>query len=181
MIKEDRMQKRIKITYCNLDDLLPDPKNPRRNDGAVSAVTESIREFGFRVPLVVDKDMIIRAGHTRYKAAKELGITRVPCVVVTDLTQKQLKAFQLADNKTGELATWDAAMLNLEMSDLAELFDMSLFGFNKKSNDNPTSTGSGEGGSSQYIVCPRCNKMFLKSEGHPKTSADEFMDGGDFE
>lgn len=178
------MQK-IDIVYYSPEDLIPDPKNPRRNDGAVNAVMESIKEFGFRVPIVVDKDGIIRAGHTRYKAAVELGLTRIPCVVAKDLTEKQLKAFQLADNKTGELATWDMSMLNLEMTDLAELFDMSLFGFNKKPNTDAGSTGGdAPTAKSQYITCPRCGRMFLKSEGHPKEkvmSGDEFLEGGDDE
>ena len=181
------MQKKIEIIYCTMDELLPDPKNPRRNDGAVSAVMESIREFGFRVPIVIDKNFIIRAGHTRYQAAKALNMTKVPCVIASDLTEKQLKAFQLADNKTSELATWDTAMLNLEMTDLAELFDMSLFGFNQKKNDKDSSTTSGtDSKGSNFIVCPRCGKMFLKSEGHVQLSAsvdldEDYEDGGDFE
>lgn len=177
------MQKKIEVVYIPLGDLLPDPKNPRRNDAAVSAVRESIEEFGFRVPIVIDKDMIIRAGHTRYKAAKELGMERVPCIIASDLSEKELKAFQLADNKTGELASWDLSMLNMELSDLADIFDMSLFGFNKKTEDKTsTSTGSTGSAESQYIKCPRCGRMFLKSEGHPQARALSFdEDGGDDE
>ena len=182
------MQKRIEIVYKALDELIPDEKNPRRNDGAVAPVMESIREFGFRVPIVIDNNNVIRAGHTRYKAAQELNIVQVPCVVASDLNEKQLKAFQLADNKTGELATWDMSLLNLEMADLASLFDMSLFGFSKKEEEKSSGPESTKA-SDQYITCPRCGRRFLKSEGHPKKVLDppddDFLDaeedGGDFE
>ena len=172
------VQKRISIVYKALDELIPDAKNPRRNDGAVAPVMESIREFGFRVPIVIDKNNVIRAGHTRYKAAQQLNILQVPCVVASDLNEKQLKAFQLADNKTGELATWDLPMLNLEMSDLASIFDMSLFGFSKKEEKNSSGTESTKG-SDQYVICPRCGVRFLRSEGHPDKSMDAVFDEPD--
>ncbi|MBQ9211102.1 MAG: ParB N-terminal domain-containing protein [Clostridia bacterium] len=190
-------QKRIAIVYKLLSELIPDEKNPRRNDAAVPAVVESIREFGFRVPIVIDANDVIRAGHTRYKAAQELNIVKVPCIVASDLNEKQLKAFQLADNKTGELSSWDASLLSMEMSSISELFDMSLFGFNVKKDDSMLDDEGGEGAaagtskSDKFVTCPRCGKVFLKSEGHPKTGAsfdaDEFLDeddmedGGDFE
>lgn len=85
-------------------DIKPYEKNPRKNDEAVKYVAESIKEFGFKVPIVVDKDMTIVAGHTRYKAAKKLGLNEVPVIVADDLTDEQIKAFRLADNKTGEKA-----------------------------------------------------------------------------
>ena len=176
-----RVQKRIEIVYKTLDELIPDAKNPRRNDAAVKPVMESIREFGFRVPIVIDKNNVIRAGHTRYKAAQELNMTQVPCVVASDLNEKQLKAFQLADNKTGELATWDASLLNLEMADLSSIFDMSLFGFKaKKDEDGLLGPSAGSTKSSdQYITCPRCGVRFLKTQGHPpiKAGADDGEDG----
>lgn len=186
------MQERIEIVYKQLDELKLDPKNPRRNDAAVQAVAESIREFGFRVPIVIDEDDMIRAGETRYKAARLLNETKAPCVVASDLSEKQLRAFQLADNKTGELATWDLGLLDSELSSLAGLFDMSLFGFMPKKGKEESLMGDKESseGKDKYITCPRCGKRFLKSEGHPKTGAsfdaDEFLDGedqdgGDFE
>ena len=106
----------------------PYEKNPRRNDEAVDAVAASIREFGWQQPIVVDKDGVIIAGHTRYKAAKKLKCDTVPVVVADDLTEDQVKAYRLADNKTGELAEWDTAMLGEELAELAD-FDMSQFGF----------------------------------------------------
>ena len=106
----------------------PYEKNPRRNDEAVDAVAASIKEFGWQQPIVVDKDGVIIAGHTRYKAAKKLKCDTVPVVVADDLTEDQVKAYRLADNKTGELAEWDTAMLGEELAELAD-FDMSQFGF----------------------------------------------------
>lgn len=102
--------------------------NPRNNDNAVNAVAESIKQFGFRVPIVIDGENVIVAGHTRLKAAKQIGMTSVPCVVADDLTEEQVKAYRLADNKTAELAEWDFEKLEAELRELAN-FDMSVFEF----------------------------------------------------
>lgn len=102
--------------------------NPRYNDGAVQAVAESIRRFGFKVPIVIDKNGVIIAGHTRLKAAKLLGMEKVPVIQADDLTTEQAKAFRLADNKTGELAEWDMTKLAQELSVLVD-FDMQALGF----------------------------------------------------
>jgi DNA modification methylase len=104
--------------------------NPRINDKAVDAVANSIREFGFKQPIVVDKEGVIIAGHTRYKAARKLGLDTVPVLYATDLTDAQVKAYRLADNKTAEFAEWDEDLLGAELIELAELaFDMEAFGF----------------------------------------------------
>ena len=103
-------------------------KNPRKNDEAVGPVAESIKEFGFKSPIIVDKNNVIVAGHTRYKAAKRLKLKEVPCIVADDLTEEQIKAFRLADNKVGEIAEWDFDLLNMELESIS--FDMSSFGFN---------------------------------------------------
>ena len=104
--------------------------NPRNNDGAVQAVAESIKAFGWRVPLVVDSNNVIVAGHTRYRAAQLLGLESVPCLIADDLTPEQVKAYRLADNKTGELAEWDFTALEIELAELSEM-DMSAFGFDE--------------------------------------------------
>ena len=117
----------MKIKQMRISELKPYPKNPRINDGAVDAVAASIREFGWKQPLVVDKDGVIVAGHTRYKAAQKLGIEEVPVVVADDLTPEQVKAYRLADNKTAELAEWDFEKLDEELAELD--LDMSEFGF----------------------------------------------------
>lgn len=106
--------------------------NPRKNDEAVGPVAESIKEFGFKVPIIVDKDNVIVAGHTRYKAAKRLKLKEVPCIVADDLTEEQIKAFRLADNKVGEIAEWDYNILELELDGISNI-DMSLFNFDMNS------------------------------------------------
>lgn len=106
----------------------PYERNPRRNDEAVKYVAESIKEFGFKVPIVVDKDNIIVAGHTRFKAAKKLELQEVPCIIADDLTDEQIKAFRLADNKVSEQAEWDDDLLSFEMDDILNI-DMASFGF----------------------------------------------------
>ena len=111
-----------------LKDIKPYEKNPRKNDSAVDAVANSIREFGFKVPVVIDKDGVIVCGHTRYKAAKKLGLKTVPCVIADDLTEEQIKAYRLADNKVSELAEWDIDLLGEELDGIFDI-DMSDFGF----------------------------------------------------
>lgn len=123
----------MNIVHKKLDDLIPYDNNPRNNDEAVSYVAESIKEFGFKVPIVIDKNNIIVAGHTRYKASKKLGIKEVPCLVADDLTDEQVKAFRLADNKVSEVATWDFEKLDLELSELE--LNMELFGFESVEGD----------------------------------------------
>ena len=118
----------MQIIQRDTADLIPYPKNPRKNDRAVDKVASSIREFGFKVPVVIDKDGVIVAGHTRVKAAKQLGIKEIPCIVADDLTEEQIKAFRLADNKTAEFADWDFEILAEELADINDI-DMSEFGF----------------------------------------------------
>lgn len=118
----------MQIYDKRLDEIKPYENNPRNNDNAVDAVANSIREFGFKVPLVVDSEGVIVAGHTRYKAAQKLGLQTVPCLIADDLSDEQVKAFRLADNKVGELATWDLDTLRVELDNIGEI-DMSEFGF----------------------------------------------------
>ena len=123
------------IINIALKDLKPYENNPRKNDDAVKYVAESIKEFGFKVPIVIDKDNVIVAGHTRYKAAKKLGMTEIPCIIADDLTDEQIKAFRLADNKVAEKAEWDFDLLNAELDDIIDL-DMELFGFEDALQDD---------------------------------------------
>ncbi len=117
----------MNIVYIKLKDLKPYEKNPRRNDEAVKYVAESIKEFGFKVPIVVDKNNVIVAGHTRYKASKKLHLEEVPCIIADDLTPDQIKAYRLADNKVGEIAEWDDELLLEELADID--MSMDVFGF----------------------------------------------------
>lgn len=117
----------MEIINKKVKDLIPYENNARINDEAVKYVVNSIKEFGFRVPIIIDKENVIVAGHTRYKASMELGLSEVPCIVADDLTEEQIKAFRIADNKTGEKASWDLDKLKLELEDIN--FDMTDFGF----------------------------------------------------
>lgn len=112
----------LDIVYVSMDEITPYENNPRMNDGAVESVAKSISEFGFKVPIVLDKDYVIVCGHTRYKAAKQLGLTEVPCVIAADLTPKQVKAFRLADNRVSDNSIWDNKKLLEELDDLDDIF-----------------------------------------------------------
>lgn len=116
------------IKEIKLSEIKPYEKNPRKNDDAVKYVAESIKEFGFKVPLVIDKNGVIVAGHTRYKAAKQLKMKTVPCLVADDLTDEQVRAFRLADNKVAEQAEWDFNLLDDELAQILDI-DMDAFGF----------------------------------------------------
>src|SRR3954449_12529170 len=108
----------MKITQMPLSEIKPYPGNPRLNDNAVDAVAKSLREFGFRVPLVLDADLVIVCGHTRYKAAVKLGMPTVPVHIAKDLTPDQIRAYRIADNKTAEAAEWDNDLLPIELAAL---------------------------------------------------------------
>lgn len=128
------------MTIINIktSDLKEYENNPRNNDAAVDAVAESIESFGFKVPIVIDQRNIIVAGHTRLKAAKKLGLETVPCIVADDLTDEQIKAFRLADNKTAELAEWNFDKLETELAELAEIgVEMDGFGFEEFESELP--------------------------------------------
>lgn len=120
----------MKIEMMKVTELIPYDNNPRNNDGAVEAVANSIKEFGFKVPIVVDKDNEIINGHTRLKAAYHLGMDEVPVIKADDLSDDQVKAFRLADNKTGEIAEWDFELLDVELEEIK--MDMEQFGFEKE-------------------------------------------------
>lgn len=118
----------MQIIEKNINELTPYENNPRKNDRSVNYVENSIKEFGFKVPIVIDSNGEIIAGHTRYKAAVKLKMETVPCIVAVDLTQEQIKAFRLADNKAGEFSEWDFDLLSDELDKILDL-NMSDFGF----------------------------------------------------
>lgn len=124
------------IINKSVEELIPYINNPRENDQAVDAVASSIKNFGFKVPIMIDKKNEIVNGHTRLKAAKKLGMGEVPTIIADDLTDEQIKAFRLADNKVGEIAEWDEDALAIELEELENLnMDMSQFGFETFDND----------------------------------------------
>lgn len=121
----------MQIQSCPIESITPYDRNPRKNDGAISKVAASIEAFGFKQPIVVDKDHVIIVGHTRYLASQQLGLKEVPVLVAEDLTAEQAKAYRLADNRTHEESEWDNDLLALELGDLSRLeFNLSLTGFN---------------------------------------------------
>ena len=106
----------MNIIQLPLGEVYPYKNNPRKNDGAVDAVAESIKQYGFLVPLVISADHEIITGHTRFKAAKKLGLSSVPCVIADELTEEKIKAFRLVENKDGELAEWDVDVRPMELA-----------------------------------------------------------------
>lgn len=118
----------MEVKLLRIEDITPYENNPRQNDEAVEPVMHSIREFGFKVPVVVDRDRIIVAGHTRYKAAVKMGLKEIPCIVAEDLDDEKVRAFRLADNKTAELSRWDEDLLQKELAQILDI-DMGKFGF----------------------------------------------------
>ena len=120
----------MQVIEKELSWLKPYANNPRDNESAVEPVANSIKEFGFKVPIVATSDGEIINGHTRFKASKLLGLKTVPVIIADDLTEEQIKAFRLADNKTGEIADWNESLLVKELEELDDLdYDMGQFGF----------------------------------------------------
>lgn len=124
----------MKIINLKIDVLKPYDKNPRKNKEAVKYVAESIKEFGFKQPIVIDKNNVIVCGHTRLLAAKQLGLKEVPCILADDLTEEQINAYRLVDNKTNEFAEWDNELLKEELFKLPSL-NMKLFGFEEEQKE----------------------------------------------
>lgn len=118
----------MEIISKKIEELRPYENNPRNNDEAVEYVVNSIKEFGFKVPIVIDKNNTIVCGHTRYKACQQLGINEVPCIIASDLSKEQIKAFRLADNKVSEKSSWNGELLQLELDDIVNI-DMEQFDF----------------------------------------------------
>lgn len=153
----------MKVINIAIDNIKPYSKNPRNNDKAVDYVARSIKEFGFKVPIVIDKNNVIVAGHTRYKASKQLGLKDIPCIIADDLTEEQIKAFRLADNKVSEFADWDFELLNSELEELD--LDMTDFGFTDISenvdwdNVEDLSEENYEMPQKTQIKCPCCGHV----------------------
>ena len=150
------------VQEMRLDQIKPYKNNPRKNDEAVTAVAASIREFGFKQPIVVDADGVIIVGHTRYKAAQMLGLKTVPVLVADDLSEDKVKAYRLADNKTSELAGWDFTALAKEMAEID--MDMSKFGFTEAFDDSVLddlfTEAEPKKKEPQKIRCPHCGEGF---------------------
>lgn len=150
------------IIEKNISELKEYEKNPRKNDDAVKYVAESIKEFGFKVPIIIDKDNIIVAGHTRLKAAKKLKLKAVPCIVADDLTPEQIKAFRIADNSTAQISDWNIDILNEELDDIEidmsrfmlDLEDTNIDNFFAEKNNKTETTEN------KTVECPYCKMSF---------------------
>lgn len=119
------------VQYQDISQIHPYENNPRNNEAAIEPVAQSIKSFGFRVPILIDQKGTIIAGHTRYEAAKRLGMDKVPCILVDDLTDAQIRAYRIADNKVSEASSWNDDVLRAEMDALKALdVDLSSTGFN---------------------------------------------------
>lgn len=158
----------MKVENKPIDTIKPYENNPRDNDDAINAVANSIHEFGWQQPIVVDKDNVIIAGHTRYKAAQSLGLKEVPVVVASNLSDQQVKAYRLADNKTAELADWDTKKLDEELQDILDI-DMTDFGFDEDIEFDPADevdtridepTDTVEDDDLIEVKCPKCGEVF---------------------
>lgn len=150
----------MNIVEKKLGELQPYENNPRKNDTAVPYVAESIKRYGFKVPIVIDKDGVIVAGHTRYLASIELGLETVPCIVADDLTDEEIKEFRLVDNKTSEFAGWDFDMLETELQELdfgdfdfhfPETEDIDIDGFFEEHEETEKEP--------KTITCPHCGEV----------------------
>jgi ParB-like chromosome segregation protein Spo0J len=159
----------MQVEQWEIERVKPYDKNPRRNDKAVEAVAKSIHEFGFRQPIVVDKEGVIVVGHTRYKAALKLGLKTVPVHVAADLTPQQARAYRIADNRTNETAEWDVDLLPIELGELRDGgTDLKLLGFTDKElaeylKEFDTDLEDGEGDADEAadtIRCPKCGHEF---------------------
>lgn len=141
----------MKVVELLLRDIKPYDKNPRKNEKAVDAVMNSIKEFGFKNPIIVDEDMVIISGHTRRLAALKLSMEKVPCIIAKDLTEEQVRAFRLADNRVASFSTWDEEKLKQEIGDINNI-DLSDFGFKKDKIDDIFR----EKDEIKTHICPKC-------------------------
>ena len=157
----------MKIVEKNIDEIYPYENNPRFNERAVEPLAKSIVRFGFKQPIVIDKNNVIVCGHTRLKAAQKIGLKTVPCVIADDLTEKQIKAYRLADNKIAELSTWNKEFLDIELEDIANDEDMLDFGFTDVNIDMPIELDdeiTSKEQKQKVYTCPKCGFVFEVSE-----------------
>ena len=159
----------MKLETLKLTDIVPYKKNPRKNDGAVNAVAESIKQCTYITPIIVDEELVIIAGHTRYKALKALGYEEVQCLICDGLTEEQKKKYRYLDNKTGEKATWDLMKLEVELEGL-ELEGFDFFGTDQDGESGTagsrelvgsTELGAEDVGDEKFkYTCPSCGFRF---------------------
>jgi len=155
----------LKIEYLDIDTIKPYKKNPRNNDKAIDYIKKSIEEFGFKNPILLDKNNVIIAGHTRYEASKKIGLKQVPCIIVNNLNEEQIKAFRIVDNKSSEIATWNNEKMIEEIKSIdvnqLEKFDIEQidFDFSREKLIEPQDE--------EEIICyecPNCHKLIAEGD-----------------
>ena len=154
----------MQVREYDINSIKPFPDNPRRIENGIEKVAESIRQFGFRNPIILDKDGYIIAGHVRYEAAKQLGFKSLPGICADDLTEKQIELFRIVDNKTGEIAGWDYLELEKELQEIRDI-DMSAFGFEEMETElkdlwTETKEEEEKEQKEKEIRCPCCGEWF---------------------
>ena len=152
---------KLKVVEMAIDEVIPYENNPRINDMAGDKVAASIREFGFQNPIIVDRHNVIIAGHTRLKAAKQLGLKTVPVMIAEHMTEEQARAYRLVDNKTGELAEWDLKKLIEEIDKVTDI-DLELFGFMPRFDGEEPELAEKEEtepDEKEKVYCPRCGAL----------------------
>lgn len=177
--KRENISGRLEFEYVDLNDLVMYENNPRQNEKAVPYVKNSIQKFGFLVPIVIDSNNVIAAGHTRYLASKELGLAEVPCIRASGLTQEQIGAFRLADNKVAEQAGWDADLLAEEMSIYRNAgMDFTMFGWSQEEIDCLTDVVSEDclsAGSAASSDTPNRRRVEQRAPGRARLVLGEFV------
>lgn len=162
----------MKVIETNISEVMPYDNNPRFNDNAVDKVAKSIEQFGFQQPIVVDKNMVIIVGHTRYEAAKELGLETIPVVVADMLSAEQVNAYRLVDNKTAEYSSWDFEKLEQEIDNITNI-DLSIFNFGNDCEElveladediseffEPINPDDQQAKKVKTCTCPKCGTTF---------------------
>lgn len=152
--------KKLEIKYIPIDDIKPYKNNPRLNEDAIPYVMNSIKEFGFKNPIILDKNNVIVAGHTRLESAKGLDMKEVPVIYADDLTEEQIKAFRLADNKVAEKSMWNYSKLDEELDSILDI-DMSMFNFEniEETNlDDFFEESEEKEKEKKTMICPHCGK-----------------------
>lgn len=152
----------MEIVNKNINELIKYNKNPRNNENAIYEVAKSIKEFGFKVPIIIDENNIIVCGHTRYEASKLLNLKKIPCIIVKDLNEEQIKAFRLVDNKVSEYSRWDYEKLKEELRNIKlDLFDYEINNELDISDDDFISdTEITKDKKEKEYICPKCGEVF---------------------
>lgn len=149
----------LKIIYKNINEIKEYNKNPRNNDNSIKDVAESIKQFGFKIPILIDEDGIIICGHTRYKACKLLSIDKIPCIIANDLSEEQIKAFRIVDNKVSEYSRWDYEKLKEELKKINMDFVFDFYNELDVTDDDFINEVDVEKIKEEKIyICPKCGE-----------------------